>query len=291
MENVSTALQVITANTGGKLRNKSLACVNPDAPNADLKTFTTALNGLSTNTLNSIYRVDKKDITTASKPSVTIANGTVKITGDCFTAENAPKFLQKVVCDNVNANLYGNKLSIGYGIVYQEVTEIDITKTLSNNSYKPVYGTLDNGIVITENNFYKNINLSVVPPSLKIVSITVPDSNGCNIVIDGVKATSCINDGTFSSMSSFVTFANNIVTDSSKFSSCDYYLQLSHNAEEASLSFTMSFNNNVESGNFSIAKNYYFGSTLIEVLGAEVFEDYVSGSYLTFTVPNPNYSA
>lgn len=61
---MATSITMETSTTAGKKSTRSITDVNPDATNADIKNFVTGLNALTTNTLESVNRVDKTKIDT-----------------------------------------------------------------------------------------------------------------------------------------------------------------------------------------------------------------------------------
>ena len=63
MGEIARTIQVVSTKQNGKKLSKSITHANPAAANVDLKTFADAYGGLSENTLDKIYKVDKKNIT------------------------------------------------------------------------------------------------------------------------------------------------------------------------------------------------------------------------------------
>ena len=60
-----TTIKIISNDTNGNEMTKSVTYANPSATNATLSTFAKKLNGLTTNTLKKIIRMDTEDITDA----------------------------------------------------------------------------------------------------------------------------------------------------------------------------------------------------------------------------------
>lgn len=63
MGEVARTIQILSTKPSGKKVSKSITNANPAAENFELKTFADAYGELSTNTVNKIYKVDKKNIT------------------------------------------------------------------------------------------------------------------------------------------------------------------------------------------------------------------------------------
>lgn len=63
MGEVARTIQILSTKQNGKKISKSITNANPTAENVDLKNFADAYGDLSTNTVNKIYKVDKKNIT------------------------------------------------------------------------------------------------------------------------------------------------------------------------------------------------------------------------------------
>jgi len=63
MGEVARTIQIMSTKPSGKKVSKSITNANPAAENVALKTFADAYGDLSNNTLNKIYKVDKKNIT------------------------------------------------------------------------------------------------------------------------------------------------------------------------------------------------------------------------------------
>lgn len=62
----ATTLQILSNDALGNAMQRSVTNANPNASNYVLKNFAQQLNGLSTNTFNAVFRVDKEDITNAT---------------------------------------------------------------------------------------------------------------------------------------------------------------------------------------------------------------------------------
>lgn len=61
---MATSITMETSTTAGKKSTRSITNVNPDATNSEIKNFVTGLNELTTNTLESVNRIDKTTIDT-----------------------------------------------------------------------------------------------------------------------------------------------------------------------------------------------------------------------------------
>ena len=62
----ATSLELFANDTLGNSVRRTYSYMNPNASNYVLKNFAQQLNSLSTNTFNSVFRVDKEDITNAT---------------------------------------------------------------------------------------------------------------------------------------------------------------------------------------------------------------------------------
>ena len=62
----STKLQIKTSKEGKEV-SKSVTYVNPAKSNGELSTFARQLNSLSSNTLDSVIRIDRENITHATE--------------------------------------------------------------------------------------------------------------------------------------------------------------------------------------------------------------------------------
>ena len=78
---MATSIVYSSTTTGGKSLSKSIADVNPDISNGTAKEFVNKLNALTTNTVDSISRVDKTDIPTDATYYDVAFNITIDPTG------------------------------------------------------------------------------------------------------------------------------------------------------------------------------------------------------------------
>lgn len=291
---MQTTLNLITRGTSGRTRNQSIGNVNPDAKKSSLRNFAESFAALSTRTLDAVYKVDKKNITNATKesaqtaepvitPAVTIANGALKITSPLLTASKANALPMKILCALINNTVTGN-IDDNLGITY---TSVDgIVDGFGRNDLCAT-GTLESGFVVTRNTMYSNsayhLDINIWDDLANSLLDTDSDkiSEGfLNNDIDDLST--AISDGAFLSMANFVTHIN------SKFATNDCSILLSHNAENASLCFTPTFSDNTAVAD---KLDFYGGETiwihLINAIGSDIFADYSTGSDYSFTIPNP----
>ena len=72
MAETATSLTMSTTSTAGKKSTKSITDVNPNASEGEMYQLATALNNVTTNTLNSVSRVDKTELANVTYNNWTI---------------------------------------------------------------------------------------------------------------------------------------------------------------------------------------------------------------------------
>ena len=72
---IKTKLETKTVDSLGKVKSRSTTYVNPESTNANLSSFSRALNSLSTNQFQSVTRIDRQNITDATDDSQTEPQG------------------------------------------------------------------------------------------------------------------------------------------------------------------------------------------------------------------------
>lgn len=72
---MATSIIMTSTDQGGNKLQKTLTSINPNASAADIRTFATAVNGLTTNNYVGTNRIDKTNLNAAKLP-VTISVGT-----------------------------------------------------------------------------------------------------------------------------------------------------------------------------------------------------------------------
>lgn len=140
----TTAINIAATSTSGKKLSKAIADINPSASNSALQTFSTMLNGLTTNTIGTVTKITKEELgneepeTPATNPvqSVTSYNATVYTVSGSGTAYNVTVNISELE-DELN-----NDGTMGYGVYVGVQLPSTFDTKVYNNKVSVKYGTL-----------------------------------------------------------------------------------------------------------------------------------------------------
>lgn len=196
----TTAINIAATSPSGKKLSKAIADINPSASNSALQTFSTMLNGLTTNTIGTVTKITKEELgneepeTPATNPiqsvvASTESAGAFTVTGSgtsynvtvdrdkLLTAlENDSEGAGSLVSVNVvlpntfNVDVYNNKVHVDYGILSSSINNLlngAVSATPYNNEITLFYMLLNYNDTIVE---LMNGNESI---TIKFDSVTV----------------------------------------------------------------------------------------------------------------------
>lgn len=311
MGNVSTKLQVVATNGSNKTVNRAFSYVNPETDDADLKTFATAFNGLSDNTFNTVYRIDRENITDVStdtaptsifnlttetcsiEASISTDNGVLTITSPWFYGNNADIFPYALYTEIVNQQIPSGSNSIDAR--YSYVSRFyNYGKPITTAAY--ALGVLTDENILSEQNLFHNNTFYFTTGSTiqNSSSKFVIGTEGQTITVNVNSLFALIKSDTLT-MSSFIDLLNQAL--SSQLSSNTAFVsapQFVHNGTAGTLTFIPNFATTKKFVALSfLPSSATLVTAMVNLIGSSLFSPYysTSNSAWNIKVSNPNYSA